>query len=39
MKGGGEQEKIIKWNFNRADQQTLYNMTYQLDLFTCNKCL
>ena len=29
---GGEEEMIIKHNFNRAGQQTLYNMAYQLGL-------
>ena len=33
MKGGGEQEMIIKRNFSRADQQTLYDMAYQLGLY------
>ena len=26
MKGGGEEEMIIKHNFSRASQQTLYDM-------------
>ncbi|GMY25393.1 DExH-box ATP-dependent RNA helicase DExH1 isoform X2 [Fagus crenata] len=33
MKGGGEQEMIIKRNFSRTDQQALYDMAYQLGLY------
>ena len=33
MKGGGEEEMIIKHNFSRIDQQTLYDMAYQLGLY------
>lgn len=33
MKGGGEQEMIIKHNYSRADQQTLSDMAYQLGLY------
>lgn len=33
MKRGGEQEMIIKRNYSRADQQTLYDMAYQLGLY------
>ncbi|KAG7961526.1 hypothetical protein I3843_09G021600 [Carya illinoinensis] len=33
MKRGGEQEMIIKHNYSRADQQTLFDMAYQLGLY------
>lgn len=33
MKGGQEQEMIIKKNFSRQDQQTLSDMAYQLGLY------
>ena len=33
MKGGGEEEMIIKHNFSRAGQQILYDMAYQLGLY------
>ncbi|KAJ8754471.1 hypothetical protein K2173_005632 [Erythroxylum novogranatense] len=33
MKNGGEQEMIVKCNYNRADQDTLSDMAYQLGLY------
>ncbi|KAF8091347.1 hypothetical protein N665_0447s0007 [Sinapis alba] len=33
MKAGGEQEMVIKRNFNRNDQQTLGDMAYQMGLY------
>ncbi|TXG58128.1 hypothetical protein EZV62_015957 [Acer yangbiense] len=33
MKKGGEQEMIIRRNFNRSDQQTLSDMAYELGLY------
>lgn len=33
MKGGGEQEMIIKRKFSRADQQTLADMAHRLGLY------
>ena len=33
MKGVGEEEMIIKPNFSRAGQQTLYDMAYQWGLY------
>ena len=33
MKGGGEEEMIIKYNFSQAGQQTLSDMAYQLGLY------
>lgn len=33
MKGGGEQELIIKRNYSREDQQTLADMAYDLGLY------
>ncbi|KAK9290674.1 hypothetical protein L1049_008847 [Liquidambar formosana] len=33
MKRGGEQEMIIKRNYSRGDQQTLFDMAYQLGLY------
>ena len=32
MKGGGEEMMIIKYNFSRVGQQTLYDIAYQLGL-------
>ena len=34
MKGGGEEEMIIKHNFSRARQQTLYDMACTLIQFS-----
>ena len=33
MKGEGGEELIIKHNFSRAGQQTLYDIAYQLGLY------
>ena len=33
MKGGGEEVMIIKYNFSRVGQQTLYDIAYQLGLY------
>lgn len=33
MKGGGEQEMVIKRNFSIADQKTLADIAYQHELY------
>ena len=38
MKGGGEEEMIIKHNFSQASQQTLYDMACTLIQFSHHVC-
>ena len=38
MKGGGEEEMIIRHNFSQACQQTLYDMTFTLIQFSHHVC-
>ena len=38
MKGGGEEEMIIKHSFNQAGQQTLYDMACALIQFSHHIC-